>query len=293
MNRTYTPDNVPLLSAEERRRLLVETLRRELRINVREISAQLGVSEVTVRADLDVLEREGLAQRVWGGAVLPAGLRHEPAFAARLKQHREAKQRIAAAAARLIADGDSIILDASSTAFYLAPHLKQHRDLTVITNGVHLALELAPHEQITTILIGGILRGRNASLVGVLGEEMLSKLYASKGFFSARGLSTLQGLSERHIPEAQLKAAMVQRVEQVIAILDASKLEQTSLTSFCPFERIDRLITAGPADPEVLARFAAAGLTIEHADPGAAAEQAPADRGMEDGRSRPARQGRG
>src|SRR5262245_25732213 len=110
----------PALSSEERRRVLVETLRREQRINVREISAQLGVSEVTVRADLDALEQGGLAQRVWGGAVLPAGLRHEPSFAARLKQHREEKRGIAAAAARLIAHGDSILLDASSTAFCLA-----------------------------------------------------------------------------------------------------------------------------------------------------------------------------
>jgi DeoR/GlpR family transcriptional regulator of sugar metabolism len=261
-----TPELQPALSPEERRRVLIETLRREQRINVREISAQLGVSEVTVRLDLDALERDGLAQRVWGGAVLPPGLRHEPSFAARLKQHREEKQRIAATAARLIANGDSIILDASSTAFYLAAHLKQFSDLTVITNGVHLALELAGCEQITTILIGGVVRGRHASLVGTLAEEMLDKLYASKGFFSARGLSVRQGLCERHIQEAQLKTVMAQRVEQVVALLDTSKLDQTSLTSFCPIERVHRVITAGPSKPDALARFAAAGLVVEYLD---------------------------
>src|SRR6266545_4291209 len=261
-----TPDAAPALSTDERRRALIDALRRDRRINVRETSAQLGISEVTVRADLDALEQEGLAQRVWGGAVLPAGLRHEPRFAARLKQHREEKQRIAAAAASLIADGDSVMLDASSTAFYLAPYLKQRAELTVITNGLNLASELAVSEQITTILIGGVLRGRNSSLVGMLGEEMLGKLYASKGFFSARGLSLEQGLSERHIPEAQLKSAMARRVGQVIALLDASKLDQTSLTSFCSFERLRMLITAGPADPGALARFAEAGLEIRCAD---------------------------
>jgi len=163
-----TADGQGNLSTEERRRALVEILRREHRINVREISAQLGVSEVTVRVDLDALEKEGLAQRVWGGAVLPAGLRREPAFAARLKGHRAEKERIAAAAAALVADGDTIMLDASSTAFCLAQHLKRRNDLTVITNGLYLALELAPAEQITTILIGGLLRGRNGSLVGAL-----------------------------------------------------------------------------------------------------------------------------
>jgi DeoR/GlpR family transcriptional regulator of sugar metabolism len=260
------PENVPVLSPEERRRVLVETLRREQRVNVREISALLGVSEVTVRGDLDALEQGGLAQRVWGGAVLPAGLRYEPSFAARLKQHREEKQRIAAAAASMIADGDSIILDASSTAFCLAPFLKERNDLTVITNGVHLALELGAAEQITTILIGGVLRGKNASLIGTLGEEMLSKLYAARGFFSARGLSLQQGLSERHIQEAQLKSAMIRRVGQVVALLDTSKLDQTSLTSFCAFERVQLLITAGPARPDTFKQFADAGLKINYLD---------------------------
>jgi DeoR/GlpR family transcriptional regulator of sugar metabolism len=263
---SVTPENIPVLSAEERRRVLIETLRREQRINVRQISALLGVSEVTVRGDLDVLEQGGLAQRVWGGAVLPAGLRYEPSFAARLRQHREEKQRIAAAAAGMIAEGDSIILDASSTAFCLAPYLKQHHDLTVITNGVHLALELGAAEQITTILVGGVLRGKNASLVGTLGEEMLGKLYAAKGFFSARGLSLQQGLSERHIQEAQLKSAMTQRVGQVIALLDTTKLDQTSLTSFCSFERVNLLITAGPAKADTLERFVDAGLKITYLD---------------------------
>jgi DeoR/GlpR family transcriptional regulator of sugar metabolism len=260
------PETGSTLSPEERRRVLIETLRREQRINVREISVLLGVSDVTVRGDLDTLEQDGLAQRVWGGAVLAPGLRYEPSFAARLKQHHAEKQRIAAAAARLIGDGDSIILDASSTAFGLVPYLKQRRDLTVITNGLHLALELAAIEQVTTILIGGVLRGKNASLVGLLGEEMLGKLYATKGFFSARGLSVRQGLSERHIQEAQLKSAMAQRAGQVIALLDTSKLDQTSLTSYCPFERVHTLITAGPAKPETFQRFADAGLTMMYID---------------------------
>lgn len=254
------------LSTEERRRVLVETLRRDHRLNVREISAQLGVSEVTVRVDLDALEKEGLARRVWGGAVLPAGLRHEPAFAARLKGRRAEKERIAAAAAELVDDGDTVMLDASSTAFCLAPHLKLRNDLTVITNGLHLAIELAGSDQITTIVIGGILRGKNASLVGALGEEMLAKIYAAKGFFSARGLSTQQGLSERHLPEAQLKSAMVQRVGQVIALLDATKLDQISLMSYCAFERVHTLITAGAADPSVVARFVEAGLHVDWVD---------------------------
>jgi DeoR/GlpR family transcriptional regulator of sugar metabolism len=251
-------------SPEERRQLLIEVLRRDQRINVREVSARFGVSEVTIRGDLDALERDGLARRVWGGAVLPSGLRHEPIFAARLNQHRQAKERIAAAAAELIGDGDSIIVDASSTTFYLAPYLKQRSDLTVITNGIQLALELATSEQVTTILVGGVVRGRNLSLVGMVGEEMLNRLYAGKGFFSARGLSLVQGLSERYIPEAQLKSAMVQRVEQVIALLDTSKLGQTSLTSFCPFEKIQHLFTAGAISPDLLESFAATGLQIDY-----------------------------
>lgn len=230
---------------EVRRQYLLNLLQQDGQLSVRACSDALGVSEVTIRNDLAVLEREGLLQRTWGGAMLRQQLRPEGAFLSRLQEHRADKERIAVAAAAQVQDHDTIFLDASTTAFYIAQQLKDRRNLTVITNGMYTALELGPVPTITTIVIGGQVRGDTGSLVGTLSAEMLAKLHVGKGFFSARGLTLAHGLTESTIIEGQLKELMIRHVDQVFAVLDASKLGSTSLTSFCPAAAIHRLITAG------------------------------------------------
>lgn len=242
MNALHPPDS---RQPEVRRLYLLNLLQQEGQLSVRACSAALGVSEVTIRNDLAVLEREGLLQRTWGGAMLPQQLRPEGAFMARLQQQRGPKERIAIAAAAQVRDHDTIFLDASTTAYFIAQQLKERHHLTVITNGMYTALELGPVPTITTIVIGGQVRGDTGSLVGTLSAEMLAKLYVGKGFFSARGLTLAKGLMESTIVEGQLKELVIAHVEQVIAVLDASKLGNTSLTAFCPAAAIDCLITAG------------------------------------------------
>jgi DeoR/GlpR family transcriptional regulator of sugar metabolism len=231
---------------EIRRDRLLALLRRQGQISVRGSAEELRVSEVTIRSDLALLERDGLLRRVWGGAVLERPQWPEGSFAARLKERAAEKALIARAAAALVGDGDTVMLDASTTAYAIAMHLTERRSLTVITNGMHLALALGAHPAVATIVVGGQVRGETGSLTGTLAEEMLGRLHAAKGFFSARGLSASKGLTESSIPEGQLKAAMVRHVEQVVAVLDSGKIGVNALTSFCPAARIGRLITAGP-----------------------------------------------
>lgn len=235
-----------LLPPEVRRDQIMALLQRQGQLTVRGSAELLGVSEVTIRSDLALLEREGLLRRVWGGAVLERPLWPEGSFATRLKQQAAEKERIARAAAALIEDGDTIMLDASTTAYAIARQIAERRNLTVITNGMHLALALGAHPAITTIVVGGQVRGETGSLAGTLAEEMLERLHASKGFFSSRGLTAAKGLTESSIPEGQLKAAMVRHVDRVIAVLDSGKLGLNALTSFCPAAGIGHLITAGP-----------------------------------------------
>lgn len=234
------------LPPEMRRAQLIALLQRAGQVTVRRCAEELGVSEVTIRSDLALLERDGLLRRVWGGAVLERPLFPEGSFATRLKERAAEKERIARAAAELIADGDTIMLDASTTAYAIARQIADRRDLTVITNGMHLALALGAHPAVTTIVVGGQVRGETGSLTGTLAEEMLDRLHAAKGFFSARGLTAAKGLTESSIPESMLKTAMVRHVDEVIAVLDSSKLGASALTSFCPTAGIGRLITAGP-----------------------------------------------
>lgn len=230
---------------EIRRLALLNLLQQEGQLSVRACSEALGVSEVTIRNDLAVLEREGLLQRTWGGAMLRQPLRPEGAFLARLQEHRADKERIAVAAVAQVHDHDTIFLDASTTAYYIAQQLKERRNLTVITNGMYTALELGPVPTISTVVIGGQVRGDTGSLVGTLSAEVLAKLHVRKGFFSARGLTVAKGLMESTIVEAQLKELVLAHVDQVFAVLDAAKLGSTSLTAFCPAAAIDHLITAG------------------------------------------------
>lgn len=237
---------------EVRRLHLLQLLQQAGQLSVRACSDALRVSEVTIRNDLAVLEREGLLQRTWGGALPRSQLRPEGGFLARLQDHRADKERIAVAAARYIQDHDTVFLDASTTAYFIAQQLKDRHNLTVITNGMYAALELGPVASITTIVIGGQVRGDTGSLVGTLSEDLLTKLHVRKGFFSARGLTTAKGLMESTIVEGQLKALVIKHVDQVFAVLDASKLGSTSLTSFCPLAAINFLITAGDdAHPKV------------------------------------------
>lgn len=230
---------------EVRRLYLLNRLQQDGQLSVRACSEALGVSEVTIRNDLALLEREGLLQRTWGGAMLRQQLRPEGAFMARLQEQRDAKERIASAAAQHVHDGDTIFLDASTTAYYIAQQLKERKNLTVITNGLYSALELGPVSAITTIVIGGQVRGDTGSLVGTLSANLLAKLHVGTGFFSACGLTMAKGLMESTFVEGQLKELVINHVEQVVAVLDASKIGSTSLTSFCPANTIRYLITAG------------------------------------------------
>lgn len=242
---------------EVRRQLLFELLQQEGQLSVRTASEALKVSEVTIRNDFIAMEREGLIQRTWGGAMLRQQNRHEGAFTARLSEQRADKERIAAVAATFIRDGDTIFLDASTTAYFIAEALRERRTITVITNGMYTALELGPNPGITTIVVGGQVRGDTGSLIGTLSEDKLAKLHVSKGFFSARGLTLAKGLTESTIFESQLKELVIKHVDEVFAVLDTSKIGANSLTTFCPTVKIDCLITAGDNAETIVAPFRA------------------------------------
>jgi DeoR/GlpR family transcriptional regulator of sugar metabolism len=243
------------LPPELRRQQIMALLQQHGQLSVRACSEQLGVSEVTIRSDFALLEREGQLRRVWGGATLNRPLWPEGSFATRLGMQQVEKERIARAAAALIGDGDTVMLDASTTCYAIAREIVGRRNVTVITNGMHLALTLGAHASITTIVTGGQVRGDTGSLAGTLAEEMLERLHASKGFFSARGLTLAKGLTEGAIPEGLLKSMMIRHVDAVIAVLDSSKLGQNALTSFCPADAINHLITAGDDADEKAAPF--------------------------------------
>ncbi len=252
-----------VLTLERRREQLLAYLSARDRTSVTELSQVLGVSEVTVRKDLDQLEAQGMLTRVHGGAVISGRGRLERYFAAREQDHLEEKRRIAGAAAALVQSGQRIFLDASTTALQMARLIKDREDLIVVTNGLYTALELNFSADITTIVVGGTMRHRSSSLVGSFNYGSLQRLRLDLGFFGARAVTAQDGLMESDLDEAQLKQLMVQASAEVVALVDSSKFEDMSFSVFALPQEINRLISDEGAPAATITALREQGITVD------------------------------
>lgn len=245
---------------QERRQQLLSLLQNQPGLRVPELAVALDVSEGTVRNDLNALEDEGLLARVHGGArLLQDQSVHVPAFAARLQTRHEAKQAIARKAAEFVQDGDSLLLDASSTVYALCAHLHHRKALTIFTNGIETGRELAKNTANTVIILGGVLRSDGMTINVPLNDEMLVGLHFKIAFVSCSGFSPEIGLTEVDIHEAQLKRKMVTRTARLVALVDASKFGKIDLTTFARPAQVDCVLTDSTLGLEWQARLQEAG----------------------------------
>jgi DeoR/GlpR family transcriptional regulator of sugar metabolism len=251
------------LSSEARRELIIEELRRHDEVTVNRLSEQLGVSDVTIRKDLQQLEDQGYLTRVRGGAVFSGRGQLELRFAARQQLALDEKRRLAARAAQFVRPGATVFLDGSTTVFQMTRLLRHVQGLTVITNGLYAALELSFAPEITTIVVGGILRKQSSSLVDLLTPELLRRLHVDVAFVSCRGFTVEHGLMESDLREAQLKRAMAQAAQQTVALVDSSKVGHVYIASSLLPEEIDTLLVAPRMNEEIRASLVAAGVRVE------------------------------
>jgi ribose transport system substrate-binding protein len=254
---------VKTLTTYERRQMIVRILSEQTGIKVTELAEVLGVSEGTIRNDLAVLDEENQITRVRGGAV-PRSQRALTAqqVAERARVNADAKERIARWAANMVEDGDTIILDASTTVLHMVEFLHTRRDLTIITNGLETARQLGEMRGCTVIVLGGILRRDGNAISSLLGAGMLENLHVRTAFVSCAGFSPTIGLTETDIAQAELKAAMVGTAQRVVALVDSSKFERVALSAFAGLDRIDHLFTDTDAGPDMLDAVRAAGITV-------------------------------
>jgi DeoR/GlpR family transcriptional regulator of sugar metabolism len=232
----------------QRRHKILAALEEAGELSVTVLSARFDVSEVTIRQDLNALSKRGLLLRTRGGA-LSTNTMPEFSFDVRQQQQAADKTRIGQAAAQLVHHGDTIILDASTTAQAIIPFIKHYSELTVITNGLKLAMGLLDAPQIQVLLPGGSLRRESISLVGQPPDEVLDSLNVQIGFFGARGLTLEEGLTDVNLSEVAMKRAMVDRCRQVVGVFDASKWGRVAAATFAPLEKVDIIIsnTKAPA----------------------------------------------
>ena len=245
------------MTTYERRQSLLELLRKQPGLRVPEIAQILGVSEGTVRNDLNALEDEGYLTRVHGGAVLKNNMMQFPnaEFGIRHQENSEEKDCIGQGAAKLVNDGDSILVDASSTAYYFALNLKEKNNLRVVTNGIEVGRLLAKNTTNSVILIGGVVRHDGSSVTGLLSEQIIAELHIQKAFVSCSGFSVERGMTEVHLEEAQLKRKAIESAQQVFAMVDASKLGHEDLTPFASPLQITHLFTDVGIDADWKARL--------------------------------------
>lgn len=232
------------LLAEERRRKILDSIEQNGQITIPELVHRFSISAVTARTDLDALSAGGAVIRSHGGAV-----RHEPTrdYPLRLKAtlHHAEKVRIGRAAAELVGHNETIILDSGTTTAEIARQLKsmKTKPVTVITNALNIAMELADAPGISLIMIGGLLRPVSFSFVGPQSEAMLKELHADRLFLAVDGYDAETGPSTPDVLEAQLNTCMMRASREVNVVADSSKLGRRSVSRIGPTETIHRLIT--------------------------------------------------
>jgi DeoR family transcriptional regulator, aga operon transcriptional repressor len=238
------------LLVEERRRRILELLDTHERATVDGLADQFAVSMVTIRGDLDELANRGRLVRSHGGAIKRLDQGDLRLSVKEALNHHE-KVRIANAAVRLVGENDTIILDSGTTTAEIARALKHRppRAVTVITNGLNIAMQLAGLRQVRVIMIGGLLREMSYSTVGPQAEQVLSGLTADHLFLGVDGLDPAIGLTTPDVLEAQLNTLMIRVSREVTVVADSSKFGRRSLSVIAGLSDVDRLITDHRADP--------------------------------------------
>ncbi|MFB7775479.1 DeoR/GlpR family DNA-binding transcription regulator [Streptomyces bauhiniae] len=252
------------LLAEQRRALIVDEVRRRGGVRVNELTRQLGVSDMTVRRDLDALARQGVLEKVHGGAVpVVEASTHEPGFEAKSGLEPTAKEEIARAAARLVAPGSAIALSGGTTTYTLARQLLEVPDLTVVTNSVRVADVFHTAQRTTgrrpgaaTVVLTGGVRTPSDSLVGPVADRAIAALHFDLLFLGVHGISAEAGLSTPNLAEAETNRQLVRSARRVVVVADHTKWGTVGLSSFAALDDVDTLVTDGGLPAEARTEIA-------------------------------------
>ena len=246
---------------------VLELLETRDSVHVAELADEFSVSAVTVRHDLSELARQGLVARVRGGVRGLQRGQSELAFDVRLHLQSPEKRAIASAAAAMVGDGESVALDSSTTAYYLALELRKKREIVVVTNGLLNAVALADSPGVNVLVTGGMFRLPAMSVVGDPAGDVLRGTRVDKGFLGVRGISVDRGLMDLNPEEVQIKREMAAACERVIAIFDNTKWHRSALLSFVPATRVDAIVTDDGAPIDLVQAWRARGVEVTTAVP--------------------------
>lgn len=244
--------------AIERRNEILGKLQAERRVVVSELSQFYGVSEETIRRDLEKLENDGFAIKSYGGAVINENANIDLPFNIRKKRNVIGKQRIAELVKKMVNDGESLMLDSSSTAVYIAKALKEKKNLTVITNSIEIVIELLDMSDWTVLSTGGVSREGSFALVGPQTDKMLRSYHVDKAIISCKGLDLNAGFTDSDELHANNKKTMLDAAREKILAIDVSKFEKIAFTTVGTMADLTAVVTDEEPDSRWMRAFEAA-----------------------------------
>ncbi|MDQ1293748.1 MAG: DeoR family transcriptional regulator, fructose operon transcriptional repressor [Actinomycetota bacterium] len=251
--------------ASERQQAILDRARAEGRVDVMSLATQFEVAQETIRRDLTALERRRLLRRTHGGAVPVERLDFEPRVAEREALFVAEKERIARAAVAEVPEEGSVLIDAGTTTGALARMLPAGRELTVVTNGVPVAVHLADRPELTVHVLGGRLRGRTLATVDRWAEQALAEIFVDVAFVGANGVSVERGLTTPDVTEAAVKRAMIASARRTVVLADHTKFQADTFACFGHLTDIDVVISDSDLDPGLAAEVEAAGPRVVRA----------------------------
>ena len=247
----------------ERRARIVAALKAARAVRVTTLSDDLGVSEITIRRDLVLLEREGVLSRTYGGAVLRQRVMAEPDYEQNTVTHAEEKERIAKAAAEMIEPHDTVFLGSGTTVVHMLRYIDPELLARVITHSLSAAVE-ARRLQIELFFLGGLYRPQLDTVEGTWPLDMIGQFHADKTFLGADCLDVSAGLTTPSIAVAGLELAMIRRTRgEVVVLADSSKIGLVGPVVICPLDQIDVVFVDGGIDPRVATQIERGGPHCE------------------------------
>ena len=251
-------------TTRERRALILSKLQDNKEVGVTTLSQQYGVSEVTIRKDLNELQRRNLILRTRGGAVrVPKTETDKDTSVENKRMYNIAeKKAIGRLAASFIQNDDTILLDSGTTTLEIAKNLDRLKQLTIITNSMDIALELLRYNRFTIILLGGHVRLTSHSMVGPLAEAALKNFYCDKLFLGIDSFNMEEGISTPNIEEAHLNQNMIEKAKEVIAVCDSSKFNRRSFAFIAPVKKLSAVITDSAVSQDIKAKLREQGVQV-------------------------------
>jgi DeoR/GlpR family transcriptional regulator of sugar metabolism len=247
----------------ERRAFILKTLESQGEVSVGDVSRHAGVSEVTVRRDLEALARMGALVRGHGRAIIPVSRSHEPPFDVRVESEPAAKQRIGVLCAGLVAEGETIVLDVGTTALQVALALRDRRNITVLTPSLPVADVLVEAPGVRLMLTGGFVRPGERSLVGDTAVACFRDFRFDTVVLGVAGIDVGTGLTDYNLDQVRVKRAALEIARRVIVVADASKLGRVVFARICPLSQVNVLVTDASAPADLVASFRDSGVEVQ------------------------------